>query len=197
MNEETQQNQEVEPFILQTIPPKKPKSKFLKFSGVFLLIIALSLGSFLVWNKYFSNEAKSNRETIKNYEKYTKAMENLEKIMTEDTYGGKTPEETLRMFINALENEDLELASKYFILETNENSEYYLTREEYEDALNKVKNENRLQEVINIVNKAKIDPDFSSDTNKWFVVENSDGLVDYSIILKLNEFSHVWKIESL
>jgi len=36
--------------------------------------------------------------------------------MSEDTYGGKTPEETLNLFIEALKKEDLELASKYFVL---------------------------------------------------------------------------------
>ena len=31
-----------------------------------------------------------------------------------DTYGGKTPQETLDMFISAVEKGDYELASKYF-----------------------------------------------------------------------------------
>ncbi|MFH1188380.1 MAG: hypothetical protein V1652_00865 [bacterium] len=34
-----------------------------------------------------------------------------------DTYGGTTPQETLRMFIDAMEKEDYELASKYFVIE--------------------------------------------------------------------------------
>lgn len=33
----------------------------------------------------------------------------------QDTYGGKTPQETLRMYIDAVEKGDYELASKYFI----------------------------------------------------------------------------------
>jgi hypothetical protein len=32
-----------------------------------------------------------------------------------DTYGGKTPQETLRLYIEAVEKGDYELASKYFI----------------------------------------------------------------------------------
>ena len=32
-----------------------------------------------------------------------------------DTYGGKTPQETLQMYIDAVEKGDYELASKYFI----------------------------------------------------------------------------------
>lgn len=34
----------------------------------------------------------------------------------EDTYGGKTPKETLELFIAAVEKEDFALASKYFVL---------------------------------------------------------------------------------
>src|SRR3989344_8418422 len=38
----------------------------------------------------------------------------------EDTYGGKTPKETLELFIAAVEKEDFELASKYFVLSNQE-----------------------------------------------------------------------------
>jgi len=37
-----------------------------------------------------------------------------------DTYGGKTPEETYQMFLTALKAKDIELASKYFVLEEQE-----------------------------------------------------------------------------
>ena len=37
-----------------------------------------------------------------------------------DTYGGKTPQETLQLFINAVEKEDSELAIKYFVLDEKE-----------------------------------------------------------------------------
>ena len=33
-----------------------------------------------------------------------------------DTVGGKTPEETLRMFIDAVEKKDYKMASKYFVI---------------------------------------------------------------------------------
>jgi hypothetical protein len=41
-------------------------------------------------------------------------QEEYEKAMA-DTYGGKTPAETLQMYIEAIEKGDYELASKYFI----------------------------------------------------------------------------------
>lgn len=41
----------------------------------------------------------------------------LEAQYRADTYGGTTPEETLRLFIEALEKKDYILASKYFLVE--------------------------------------------------------------------------------
>jgi hypothetical protein len=44
----------------------------------------------------------------------------LEAAYKADTYGGATPEETLKLFIDALEKKDYELASKYFVVEEQE-----------------------------------------------------------------------------
>jgi hypothetical protein len=41
----------------------------------------------------------------------------LEEQYKNDTYGGDTPEETLRLFVEALEKKDYSLASRYFIPE--------------------------------------------------------------------------------
>lgn len=41
----------------------------------------------------------------------------LEARYRADTYGGDTPEETLRLFVEALEAKDYELAAKYFVPE--------------------------------------------------------------------------------
>lgn len=56
----------------------------------------------------------------KGVENLAKALEQAEKedykLALADTYGGKTPQETLGMFIKAVEDGDYELASKYFII---------------------------------------------------------------------------------
>lgn len=46
-----------------------------------------------------------------------KYFEDLEKRYAEDTYGGNTPEETLQLFIDALKKGDIDLASKYFVFQ--------------------------------------------------------------------------------
>jgi hypothetical protein len=47
-------------------------------------------------------------------------MRELEKQYADDPYGGDTPEETLRLFIEALKAGDTDLAAKYFILDKQE-----------------------------------------------------------------------------
>ena len=48
----------------------------------------------------------------------------------EDKYGGKTPEETYDMFLDALRKEDIVLASKYFVV--SKQDDWLKTLEEYE-----------------------------------------------------------------
>ena len=57
-----------------------------------------------------------------------------------DRHGGQTPEQTWQMFIEALKKQDLDLASKFFVLER---------QGDKEDEFVKLKQENVLQEWIN------------------------------------------------
>ena len=197
--ENSTQNSQNNPNLM--LPSGNKKSKYWKFVIAFLVVIILAGGGFFVWNKYLSPQAKSNRETQKNYEKYLAWEENYKKAMTEDVYGGKTPEETLQMFIEALKKEDVELASKYFALNTNENSEYYLTRREWEEGLKKAKEEGKLEEIVSKIEQTKPTSYFESYSwyKKSFSFEslNKDGVVEILIELGLSPFSGVWKIISL
>ena len=177
---------------------KKPSSeksgrKYWKFVVGFLGIIIVVAGGFFVWEKYFSSQAKINRETQKNYEKYLEWERNYEKAMKEDTYGGKTPEETLQMFIEALRKEDVELASKYFVLRSDGSSD-----PKWKEGLIKTKEIGKLQEVINVLSKAK--PDLGARISEEYYVfstRDENGTVTADIDLRINKYSGVWKIESL
>ncbi len=61
------------------------KRKYWKFVIGFLIIIVIACGGFFVWEKYFSPQAKINRETQKNYEKYLDWQKNYENAMKNDT----------------------------------------------------------------------------------------------------------------
>mgnify|MGYP001577108415 CR=1 FL=1 len=102
------------------------KSTYWKFVVGFLAIIVLAVGGLLGWNLY---QLRSGREAV------NKFAEDLERLGDElyqkqlaDTVGGKTPQETLRMYIEAVEKGDYELASKYFVIEKQEEEAVSLKR---------------------------------------------------------------------
>jgi hypothetical protein len=173
--------------------PEKSKKKYWRFITVFLGIMIIVVGGFFVWDKYFSPQAKINRETQKNYQKYLEWQKNYEKAMREDTYGGKTPEETLKMFIEALKKEDIELASKYFMLDEN------VSREKWANRLNNIKQKGYLPTMIkDIEEKAKPDIQNRLNENDYkFLLRTDNGAVGAVINMELNKYSGIWKIESL
>ena len=77
-----------------------------------VLVAFAGLGMFKQWQ--MRKGVENFAETLKrlDQEDYRRAMA--------DTYGGKTPQETLQMYIAAVEKGDYELASKYFIGEKQE-----------------------------------------------------------------------------
>ena len=75
-----------------------------------------------------------------------RAYEKLNEPYYNDTYGGKTPEETYDMFIDALKKGDVELASKYFVVESQDN---WLT------TLNKYKQGNYLDNFLEELENTK------------------------------------------
>lgn len=90
----------------------------LKFFGAGIGIVALAIGAIsgVQYLKYrYSPEYKAERE-----------IKNLIKAYEEDPYGGDTPEETLRLFIDALKKGDTDLAAKYFVMEKREKEKKYL-----------------------------------------------------------------------
>ena len=179
--------------IQQNPSSEKSGRKYWKFVIGFLIIIVVVAGGFFVWDKYFSQQAKLNRQNAENYQKYLDWQKNYEKAMREDTYGGKTPEETLQMFIEALRKEDVELASKYFVLRSDGSSD-----PKWKEGLIKTKEIGKLQEVINVLSKAK--PDLGARISEEYYVfstRDENGTVTADIDLRINKYSGVWKIESL
>ncbi|MGC8776298.1 MAG: hypothetical protein ACP5QN_03245 [Minisyncoccia bacterium] len=172
--------------------PKNSWKRFLKFALAFLLIIGVVFGSVVVYEKYFNPEAQKDKEQQENYQKYLEWQASYKKAMTEDTYGGKTPEETLKLFIDALKKEDLELASKYFVLNSRgERDPKWL------DALIKTKNAGKLPEVIEILSKAQPDYENISNPEDFKFKSYQNNKLKAYIDLEFNKYSNIWKIESL
>ncbi len=163
---------------------------YFKHVAAFLGLLILIGGSYFVWDGYFSEGAKYRRQVEENMEKYNEWEKNYTKAMTEDTFGGKTPQETLDMFIDALKKEDVELASKYFLL-----NEIGQVDQEWVDGLNQKKSEGKLQEIANLLIQTKLT--FNDENGAIFKSYDSFGEVLVMIEMQLNEFSKIWKIESL
>ncbi len=174
------------------------KRRYAKFVAVFVTLIVLVWGGFFAYRRYFSPEAKRDAEIRANYEKATQAMQTFEDALRADTYGGTTPEETLALFIDALKKGNTGLASKYFALNTNMNSPDYLTRREWETALDQAKTEGKLERIVGVLEGAV--PDLK---NRSYVSDykletlNADGSLAAYVDMELNKYSNVWKIESM
>ena len=75
-------------------------------------------GDLVYPDKRLGENLSNYQERVVAYQdKYVKYLEEFNK---QDIYGGNTPEETLELYIKALEARDFELASKYFVLRDQE-----------------------------------------------------------------------------
>ncbi len=148
-----------------------------KFETGFLLIIGAAL---LVWagTVYLSPEARKARD----------ANDYLERLQAEyknDTYGGATPEETLALFIAALEKGDIELASKYFLPED---------REEILNDIKDVDKNGGLGAAIERFKKMSL----SSKDENWafFKIYDEKGNTKSQIVFSKNQ-QEIWKISDI
>ncbi len=112
--------------------------------------------------------------------------------MKADTYGGKTPEETLGMFIDALKKGDVELASKYFVLREDggRNGEIL-------DELKNKTDEEKAKIVVILQNAQEYPSDVTSKSDSKFVSKDAGGTIIAYIDMGYNSYSQVWKIENL
>lgn len=154
------------------------------------IIFAVFLGLWL-WGKYYSDQGRQSRELEQNYQQFLDAQKRYEEAMRADTYGGTTPQETLNMFIDALEKGDVELASKYFALREDG------TRDpQWLEALQQESRSDGLKRMKDLLSHAKSAGSSIENRFGYEILDDTGNLVgDLGLIL--NSFSHVWKIESL
>ena len=103
----------MESLLDRQVNPDPPKDNRRKLKVIFIAIVLVSLGA-LVGNGLYRYYSAVN--SVAQYEKdYNARMEAERAAKMADTYGGKTPAETLSMYIDAVKKGDYELASKYFV----------------------------------------------------------------------------------
>ncbi|MEQ1666408.1 MAG: hypothetical protein ABL927_13640 [Bdellovibrionales bacterium] len=177
-------------------------------AGIFIVILGL-----LVW---MGNNIPEIERSLRVWqtEKYEKALQKQkdEAIAryTADVDGGKTPEETLDLFISALKAGDIEKASRYYVLEkqgatladfkeeVKKYADLHLSIEYFTDVMGKgikwcnEKKDGCNFEYIYVNKEKKILPVYGrTETIVIPAGEKSTKLIS----LNLNQFSGVWKIE--
>lgn len=112
-----------------------------------------------------------------------KELENLMKQYAEDSYGGDTPEETLRLFIKALKEGDTDLAAKYFILDK---------QEQWKNDLSVIKEKGLLEAMVKDLDRKKFVYTISDDQIA-FDISNDDNEAILSILFGRGS-NYKWKI---
>ena len=167
----------------------------------FLVLVLVVLGFYFYKNKEFKLELNENYdliypdkrfgESLSSYQEriviyqneYLKYMKELEK---QDNYGGKTPEETLELYIKALEARDFELASKYFVLEDQ--------KKEFEEL--KSLDQNKIDSYLSVLNKAN-PTSYNSTFNTYELRSLFDGKDILVTGFVKNKETDIWKLESI
>jgi len=150
---------------------------FWKFLVGFFAIMVVGF-FFLVWaNDYhIGSEQKSAEQYLKD----------LKRAYDEDTYGGKTPEETLSLFISALKKGDTDLAAKYFIPEK---------QDEWRESLEKIRKSNQLEIMVFDLERQKYKNSIS-DGQVSFSIANDSNEVALTILIGKSP-NGIWKILDL
>ena len=111
--------------------------------------------------------------------------------MAADAAGGKTPAETLRMFVAALRAHDVARAASYFILDDN------LSRAQWVDYFTELKRKNVLDRMADDIEKNARPGTPAYEGDYGFILRNKDGSIGLEIDMELNPLSGVWKLQSL
>ena len=120
-----------------------------------------------------------------NARKAQNEYEALKKLYEEDTYGGKTPEETLALFVDALKKGDMDLAAKYVFIDDQEKVRADLLQARTTGNLDEV-----IERLLSL-RQSKLDKD-----QAWFVITDENRIVQYSVLLGKNP-NELWKILEL
>src|SRR3989338_5349037 len=141
------------------------------FAGIVILGVLLIL-AVKYWGYRNSEEYKIERD-----------LQKLEKQYAEDPYGGDTPEETLRLFIEALKAGDTDLASKYFVLDK---------QEKWKRDLAVIKEKGLLLNMLADLNRLKITKE--TDGEIFYTTTNKDDIVSVQLVIGKNGYNNRWKI---
>lgn len=115
-----------------------------------------------------------------------KNLKELERRYTEDQYGGETPEETLRLFIDALKKGDTDLAAKYFVLDK---------QKDWKNELLIIKEKGLLDEMVKDVEGTKLTK--KTEEEAFFTLIDDQNVGIAQIFIGKSPHNKKWKIYEL
>ncbi len=146
-----------------------------RFWVILIIIVAVV---FAVWQTWLAGPESEAEKKIKAWEAAMRA----------DNFGGKTPDETLKMFVAALRAGDMEQASRFFLLDEEG------SREKWVEELNEAKELGRIEKIISFLSNVTSAPEEITSESDFKFRFNDEGNIGF-LDLELNTFSGVWKIE--
>jgi len=159
-------------FLGRVFSFRNAKTAALALAGTAVFLFAVGYG--LSW--YGEYSFNKDLQAIK---------KEAERPYLEDIYGGKTPKETLELFIAAIEKEDFDLASKYFIINKQEG---------WRDRL--VKGEK--QKLYNWIDLLKTAQDRGSLWDGNFQMEVKNAAESANLIIDFIKYPQgIWKIQEM
>ncbi len=153
--------------------PKAPRNKKLIWAGIILAALILSVIGWQYW-----------QYTQSPYYQQMRGIKYLEKMAKEsDKWGGKTPEETVRLFTEAIKKGDFDLAGKYG------------NPEEIKLDLEKIKNDGNINLLIKDLETGELKntPGFGPDSMDLVIKENDK--VKYVVLSMGKSEGGTWKID--
>ena len=116
----------------------------------------------------------------------TQELKELERRYREDPYGGATPEETLQLFIDALKKGDVELASKYFVVDK---------QEEWKNNLTEIKERGLLDAMVRDLESTRLTK--KEEERAFFTLVDEDNTAISELTIGKNPYNKRWKIYNL
>jgi len=141
---------------------EQPKNKKIKFIIWFVILLfgVITVVNLSLFGWYKLTQYINTKKVQQLAEELQKQQEEQYQKVMSDTYGGKTPQETLKMYIDAVEKGDYELASKYFIESKQEKEKQSLLNSKRED----------IENILNLLKQSlKSDGSFSADKNGFII----------------------------
>jgi len=164
--------------------------KIVKIIIIAVVFLLIAVGGYIAGNltKYGLDVRKADKAV-------ERFQGSLEEPYKKDIYGGKTPEETWAMYIDALKKGDIDLASKYYAVRDQEKKGEFLIEEREIDDLKLY-----LEQLSAPLQKDGSLPDFILANKErayyYYMVKDLDTgeMIKNSVNLYLNPYTKVWKI---